>query len=219
MSWVLDLHPIRFFSFYLMLIFVLGTFTRFRQYRIMLALLVGLRSRWPNLARLVLAHRHIFLTWSTLRPLVIVLVLLLANLLASRLVWPGADEFLASDLVRVWPAVPFVVLTGTAMLAFDLWGVLRVGEIDQPLLEKYFDQAEFWLKGWQAPVVRFISLGYVNPRQMVDREVRSALESASGLLNSNLWWISIQTTLRILFGLTLWSSCALEAWLRGLVGG
>ena len=43
-------------------------------------------------------------------------------------------------------------------------------------------------------VVRFFTLGYVNPRQMVAAEVRGALVNASQVLNSSLWWMSVQTT-------------------------
>jgi hypothetical protein len=218
MDGLLQLHAIRFFSFYLAVIFTVSTYLRLRQYRAALALLVGLRTRWPNLTRLVLAHRHIFLTRGTVLPLGTMLALLAANLLASRLVWPQADRFTVADLLRAWPAVPFVALSGAAMVAFDVWGTARVGKIDRAEMEKYFDQAEFWLEGWKAPVVRLLSLGHVNPRQMVAAEVRAALEGASRLLNSTLWWVSIQTTLRILFGLCLWGSYALSSYLVALAG-
>jgi hypothetical protein len=215
MQGLLDLHVIRFFSFYLAVIFTVSTYLRLRQYRAALGLVRGLRTRWPNLTRLVLAHRHIFLTRGTVLPLAVMLALLAANMLASRLVWPQADTFTVTDLLHVWPAVPLLLVTGAAMVAFDVVGTLRVGEIDRAEMEKYFDQAEFWLQGWKAPVVRVLSLGYVNPRQMVAAEVRSALESVSDMLNNTLWWVSIQTTLRILFGLCLWGSYALSSFLAG----
>ena len=41
------------------------------------------------------------------------------------------------------------------------------------MLEKYFDQAEYWLRPWTAPVVRVFTFGYINPRQMVATEVRT----------------------------------------------
>ncbi|MFO0841336.1 MAG: hypothetical protein U0797_02910 [Gemmataceae bacterium] len=210
MDGLLDLRLIRFFSFYLAVVFVVSTFLRLRQYRAVLSLVVRLRSRWPNLTALVLTHRHIFLTPRTYLPLVIVLALLAANMLASRLVWPQADRFDVRELLHLWPAIPFVLATGVAMVAFDTLGTVRVGEVDQTLLEGYFDQAEGWLRGWKAPVVRFLSLGYIDPRQLVDKEVRGALEMASDLLNNTLWWVSAQAVLRILFGLCLWSSYALR---------
>src|SRR5262249_16402118 len=71
-------------------------------------------------------------------------------------------------------------------------------------------QAEYWLRGWKAPVVHFVTLGYINPRQMVIKEVRVALEDVSRLLNTTLWWVTVQTTLRIACGLALWGSYALH---------
>jgi len=60
------------------------------------------------------------------------------------------------------------------------------------------------------PVVRMVTFGYVNPRRMVAVEVRKALVEASRLLNSTFWWVSVQTGLRVLFGLALWLIFALQ---------
>lgn len=217
MDWLLDLRLIRFFSFYLAGTFVLSTFLRMRQYRSVLSLVSRLRSRWPNLTALVLSHRHIFLTRGTFLPLVIMLILLTTNMLASRLVWPQADLYSVRDLFQVRLAVPVVLLSGIAMAVFDTLGIIRVGELDEKMLEGYFDQAEGWLRGWKAPVVRVLSFGYINPRQLVAKEVSASLEMASALLNSTLWWVAIQATLRILFGLSLWGSYAARSWLTRLV--
>lgn len=216
MEALLDLRLIRFFSFYLAVAFLLSTILRLRQYRSILSLVIRLRQRWPNLTSLVLSHRHIFLARGTLLPLVLVLVLLSANLLASRLIWPQADRFTVGDLLHLWPAVPLVLITGLAMFLFDVRTALRVGTIDEAMLSGYFDQAESWLKGWKAPVVRVLSLGFINPRQIVAKEVRQALEGASQLLNTTLWWVVLQTALRILFGISLWGSYALRHWLERL---
>jgi hypothetical protein len=218
MGWLYGIRLIPFFSLYLALIFCVSTWLRLRQYRTILSLLVRLRHRWPNLARLVLAHRHIFLTWQNLRPLLAVLALLLVNTLASHLVWPQAKEFTLADLVVLWPALPVVASCAAAMVAFDVSGTLQVGQVDQAETEKYFDMAEGWLAGWKAPVVRVFTFGYVNPRQLVAAEVRTALEGASSLLNSTLRWVMIQTSLRIACGLSLWGSYALQMPLKRLLG-
>jgi hypothetical protein len=94
------------------------------------------------------------------------------------------------------------------MVGVDLYSTFRVGEIDRSLLERYFDQAEYWLRSWVAPVVRIFTLGYINPRKMVAAEVRKALEEASKVLNTTLWWVSLQVALRVAFGLTLWLTWA-----------
>src|SRR5262249_38293123 len=99
------------------------------------------------------------------------------------------------------------------------WGVVRVAPINQAEMEKYFDQAEFWLRSWTAPVVRVFTLGRIHPRRMVAIEVRIALVNSSRLLNSTLWWVVIQAGLRIAFGLSLWGSYALGPWLHRVLHG
>ena len=150
MEWLYELRPIRFFSFYLALIFFLSTWMRLRQYRAILSLITRLHTRWPQVTKLVLSHRHIFLTWENLRPLLLVLGLLIINTLASQFVWPHAQTFKVADLLVIWPALPIVIVTTTAMVVFDVYGVIRVGEIDRAEAEKYLDMAESWLSGWRA---------------------------------------------------------------------
>lgn len=217
MEWLLELRPIPLFSFYLVFLFVASTMMRLRQYNAILSLLGRLRTRWPNLTSLILAHRHIFLTWETYRPLFVVTGLVAVNTLMSQFIWPQARAFSVADLVAIWPVVPLALLTGGAMAGFDIHGTLQIGEIDSAETEKYFDQAESWLRGWKAPAVRLLSFGYINPRQMVAKEVRTALEGATPWLHETLRWFTIQTALRIAFGMTLWTSYALNGWLRALM--
>ena len=105
------------------------------------------------------------------------------------------------------------------MTAFDIWGIVSVSAIDQSEMEKYFDQAEYWLRSWTAPVVRVFTLGRINPRQMVAVEVRAALVSSSQMLNSTLWWVVTQAGLRIAFGLSLWLAYAVQPWLSRVLHG
>jgi hypothetical protein len=218
MSWLYDLRVFPLFEFYLALVFLVSTWLRLRQYGAILALVRRFSWRWPNLLKLVRGHVHIFLTWGTVLPLLLVLGLLLLNYLARSYLWPSADRFTVGDLLRLWPALGVVGLSGLAMLVFDGYSTYLVGEVEQAELEKNFDQAEFWLRSWGAPVIRFFTLGYIHPRQMVAGEVRAALESASQLLNTTLWWVVVQTGLRIAFGLSLWLSFALQPWLLTLAG-
>jgi len=39
---------------------------------------------------------------------------------------------------------------------------------------------------------------------MVTGEVRKALEVATSYLNTAIWWVVVQTGLRVSFGLALW---------------
>lgn len=207
-----DLNLIHFFSFYLAAAFLLSTAQRVRQYLAILALVRSFPSRWPRLFDLVKQHRSIFLTWSTLAPGLLALGLWAVQTLASRLLWPEAGRpphglTLARLTEHPW-AIPFVAGFGLGMLAVDVYFILVVGEVNRREMEGYFDQAEYWLKSWAAPVVRVVTFGFINPRRMVAVEVQTALVSASQLLNTTLWWVVLQTALRIAFGLSLWLTYA-----------
>jgi hypothetical protein len=191
-----------------MLALLAGTVQRVEQYRNIGRLILTGPARWPRLLELVKQHRMIFLTWTTVLPGLLVLGLSVVQWIASRQVWPHAD-LTVGQLASHWLAIGPVAGLGLAMMCVDLYGILIVGEIDRPLMESYFDQAEYWLKSRTAHVVRVFTLGYVNPRQMVNTEVRKALVEASLLLNSTLWWVTLQVGLRVAFGLSLWLTWAL----------
>ena len=72
MSTLASLNLIRLFDFYLAAMFVLGTWRRVEFYRGVSGLVLTLPGRWPHLFHLVKQHRTVFLTWSTLRPLVLI---------------------------------------------------------------------------------------------------------------------------------------------------
>jgi hypothetical protein len=215
MSQLRDLNLIHFFDFYLAVTFVLSTASRIRQYSAVLALVRSFPSRWPRLLELVKQHRSLFLTWETIAPATLALALLLLQMLASRFLWPEAGRsphgLTIQRLLDHPLALPFVILFGLGMLNVDVYFILVVGEVNRPDVEKYFDQAEFWLKSWTAPVVRTMTFGYVNPRKLVAVEVRTALVDASKSLNTNLWWVVLQTALRIGYGLSLWVTYAMTA--------
>jgi hypothetical protein len=203
MNVLTDLNLIHLFDFYLAVLFLISSSLRLRQYRSILALVGAVPGRWPRLFNLVKGHGTIFMTWTTLLPAIMAFTLSVTHMLACRLVWPRANLTVA-DLGVHWHALPAVLLFGALMLGVDGYAAFNFGRIDRELMQKYFDQAEYWLRSWTAPVVRVFTLGYVNPRHMVAVEVRKALIQASRLINSTLWWISIQVSLRVAFGLSLW---------------
>ncbi len=213
MSGLGDLNLIRLFDFYLATTFLLSTAARVRQYAAVLGVVRSAPARWPRLLTLMKQHRGIFLTWETVAPAVLALVLMAAQMLASRLLWPQAGLPPGGlSLGRLFEhplALPFVGPFGLGMLAVDVYFILVVEEVDRPEIEKYLDQAEYWLKSWAAPVLKTVTFGYVNPRKMVAVEVQTALVSASKTLNATLWWLVLQVALRIGFGLSLWLTYAL----------
>ena len=203
--WHWDL--IHLFNFYLALMFLLSLVLRVGQYASFYRIARAFPDRWPNLLQEIKEHRAIFLTLGNLLPALTALVLCALNMLACRLVWPQA-QLTISRLLELWLALPLVLLLGGAMLALDIYATLWVTEVNRAEVEKYFDQAEFWLKSWAAPVVRVFTFGRINPRRMVNVEVRNALIEVSRSVNVTMWWLAAQTGLRIAYGLSLWLTFA-----------
>ncbi len=199
---------IRLFDFYLAAMFLLGSWRRFEQYRTIAGILFAAPGRWPNLLRMMKEHRAVFFTWATIRPALLALALAVLQTICSRLIWPQADLTLA-DLLSHWIMLPILILAVCPMLGVDLYFLIRVSRIDRRETEAYLDMAEKWLTSWKAPVLRFATLGYIDPRRMVSEELRKAMEMISTLINSSLRWMSLQIVLRVLFGLTLWFTWAL----------
>jgi hypothetical protein len=219
MSWLLNVHPIRLFSFYLSVVFLVTTLVNIRDYRHILGLVRSLPGRWPRLLELLHRHAHIFMTWRTVTPFLASLGLLLVQLFVTRVVDPQADNYTVGQIIEIWPVFLLVIPLTVAMIVIDVWANWGTLNVDRSAVEKDFDQAEFWLKSWTAPVVRVLSLGYVNPRQMVAAEVRAALLDVSEMLHRTLWWTVGQCLLRIACGLTLWLTYALDPWLRRVMFG
>ena len=210
MSQLKDVNLINLFGFYLAAMFLLGTMRRFGQYRAIGGILVAAPGRWPRLLKVMNEHRAIFLTWSTLRPAALALLLCVIHLIASRVVWPRA-QLTVVHLLDSWALLPLLFAAGIPMLAVDVYFLVRVGRIDQPETEKYLDMAESWLTGWKATAVRVVTFGRIDPRRKVSEEVQKALTAISNLINRNLYWMSLQVGLRVVFGLTLWLTWAVLA--------
>jgi hypothetical protein len=202
-----------FFNFNFSFLFFVGTFRRFQQYHSIGQLAFAGPTRWPRLLSLLGEYRMLFLTWGTVLPALLALVLMLVQLVASRFIWPEAGQppygLTVQQLLTHWLALPFVVPLGVGMVLYDCWALVGVSVIDRASAEKYFDQAEYWLGSRHAHVIRVVTFGYINPRKMVADEVRKALLSVSEMLNVSLWWWIRQIVLRFCFGLSLWLTWAL----------
>lgn len=202
------LNLIRIFDFYLALMFVISFLRRWDVYLNAVRLTIGVRGRWPKLMQRLGEHKSIILNWAFFRPALLALLLMLVQLIASRLIWPKA-VLTGPQLQEEWWLVPIILVPLIPMLAVDLYFIIRVGKFDHDETVKYLDQAERWL-GWKGPLVRALTLGIVNPHKMVDTEVQKSLTEARSTLASSLWWVIVQTALRIAFGLTLWTVWALH---------
>ncbi len=197
------------FSYYLVLAFVTGTVLRARTYRAMVGLVYHSADRWPKLRAVVRTHRAIFLRWPTVLPLLLTLLLTLANAGASHFVWSHA-RVTPADLWSHPAALSAAAVAGGLMGFLDFKAVFLFGRLDRPKVEAVLDRAEHWLGSWKAPAVRFMTFGLVHPRRIVGEQVRQALVEASLAANGQLWAMSLQIAVRFAFGLALWVTWAVR---------
>jgi hypothetical protein len=195
------------FSYYLVLTFVTGTILRARNYRAMVGMVYSSAGRWPKLRALVATHRAIFLRWPTVLPLVLTLLLTLANAYAAHFVWSHA-RVTPGDLWANAAALAAVTVAGGLMGFLDFRSVFVFGRIDRAKVETVLDRAEHWLGSWKAPAVRILSFGLIHPRRIVGEQVRVALVETALAANGGLWAISLQVAARFAFGLALWVTWA-----------
>lgn len=202
------LNLIRVFDFYLALMFLISFVRRWDVYWNAVSILIAVRGRWPKLLTRLAEHQSLLLNGAFFRPALLAFFLTVVQMICSRLLWPQA-VLTAPALEHEWWWMVALIPPLVAMLAVDLYFLIRVGRFDRGETAKYFDQAESWL-GWKGPLVRALTLGFVNPHRMVDEEVKKSLAEIGTTVRASLWWVSVQIALRVLFGLTLWSVWALH---------
>lgn len=194
---------IRLFDFYLTIMFLMSFLRRYDVYINAIRILIAVRGRWPRLMSRLAEHKSLILNWSFFRPAILALTLAIVQMIASRLIWPEAVVTFSQLYEDLW-LMPVILIPFILMLAVDTYFIIRVGRFDHDETIKYLDMAENWL-GWKGPFVRIVTFGLVNPRKMVDVEVQKSLTEMRTTITSSLWWVIVQTSLRITFGLTLWS--------------
>ena len=201
------LNLIRLFDFYVTIMFLISFLRRWDVYWNAIRLLIAVRGRWPKLVHRLAEHKSLILNWSFFRPAILALIVTLVQLVFSRMIFPQA-VLTGPQLQQEWWLIAMILVPLVPMLV-DLYFIIRVGRFDHDETVKYFDQAESWL-GWKGPLVRMLTLGMVNPRKMVDKEVQKSLAEMKTTLASSLWWVITQTTLRLAFAVTLWTMWAVH---------
>ena len=199
---------IRVFDFYLALMFLISLVRRWEVYWDAVRILVAVRGRWPRLMQRLGDHQSLLLNWAFFRPAFLALGLTVVQMICSRVIWPHA-VITRPEMRDEWGWTLLILLPMLPMVAVDLYFVIRVGRFDHAETVKYFDQAERWLD-WKGPLVRVLTLGYIDPHKLVDEEVKKNLAELGTTVRSSLWWVSVQIALRVLFGLTLWLVWALH---------
>jgi hypothetical protein len=202
------LNLIRVFDFYVTLMFVISLVRRWDVYLNAMRLLISVRGRWPKLISRLSEHRSLILNREFFRPALLAFGLTLIQLVASRVIFPQAT-LTGEQLQTEWWWVLLIIVPLAPMVLVDIYFIVSVGKFDHDETVKYFDQAETWL-GWKGPLVRALTLGIVNPQQMVDDEVKKSLTEYQSTLQASLWWVSVQIGTRLLFGLTLWAVWAVH---------
>jgi hypothetical protein len=200
---------IRAFDFYLALMFLISLVRRYDVYWNAVRILFAVRGRWPRLVQRLAEHRSLLLNGAFFRPIALALALTIVQMVCSRLIWPGA-VLLGSDLHDEWWKLAVIVVPLAAMLAIDLYFIIRVGRFDREGTVKDLDRAESWL-GKKGSLVRIVTFGYVDPHKQVDDELKKNLEYLGSSVKSSMLWVSGQIAARVLFGLALWTVWFLTA--------
>jgi len=183
------------FSVYLVSTFVTGTILRARNYRAMVGMVYNSSDRWPKLRALVATHRAILLRWPTVLPLVLTLLLTLANAYAAHFVWSHA-RVTPGDLLAHPVALAAVLAVGGVVGLLDFWSVFVFARINRAKVEALLDRAEHWLGSWKAPTIRMLTFGLVHPRRIAGEQVHAALVDAGRAVNGQLWAMSLQVLAR-----------------------
>jgi hypothetical protein len=194
---------IRLFDFYLAFMFLLGLYRRRRVYWDAARLGFSILDRRKKLLTVVRNEKRELLTLETLRPVLIAIALMAVQWLCSRLIWPQAEVPLGS-LIEHWWKLAIVVVAFVPMFAVDIYFLVRIGQFDHGETEKYLDQAERWLGTWKATAVHTLTFGVVNPNAVVQSEVKKNLRELGRTVQASMWWASVQTGLRLVFGAVVW---------------
>ena len=198
-----SINLIRLFDFYLAVMLLLSFRRRYQVYWDAIRLAFALQGRWPRLLDRIRVHSDVLLTREVMRPTLMAVALVALQYLLSRGLFPEAQLTWAQLVETPWQ-IAVLFLAMLPMLTVDGYFLLRVGRINRQETEGYLDQAERWLSAWKAGLLRTVTFGYIDPRQIVDDEVRKALASLGELVRWSMWWVSLQICCRTLFGLTIW---------------
>jgi hypothetical protein len=191
------------FEFYIALMFLLGLSRRYPIYWDTLRMLIAVKGRWPRLLSKMTQNYGLLVKTEVIRPLVIMVTLMTVQFLCSRLLFPDA-EVTWQDVSDSYWRIGLLVLGVVPMIVIDVYFLIFIGGFDRTTAEKSLDQAEHWLGSWKATAVKMATMGYVNPRKIVDAELQKGLVQLRQTVSWTAWWISLQIACRMACGLTIW---------------
>lgn len=193
---------IRLFDLYLVLMMCISLWRRWRVYADAVRLGWSTFTRRKKLLGRVGTQVRLLFTRSVVVPFAVVAVMTVVQWVCSRLIWPHA-VVPVGDVTGTWWKLTLVLAALLPMLAVDVYFLVKVGRFDHNSTAEYLDYAEKWL-GWRGRAVRVATAGVVNPTRIVDEEVRKGLEYIGQTASWAMWWTSVQSVLRVTFGLLVW---------------
>jgi hypothetical protein len=188
---------------YLVLTFVLSLLLRFRQYHTNVRFAWAFPQQWPNVLEVIKKHSDIFLRWTTLLPVAVTLVILLTHTVCYRLVWSEA-VVTPGGLREHLVVAAFLLPVSLWMICLDLSTLFRASQLDFAEIEKNLSKGEFALTSRALSALRVASLGFFNPRKLVENRVADSLHGVRLALLAQLRRWSFHTAVRITFGFLLW---------------
>ena len=198
---LLETNLIRLFDFYLALMFAIGLWRRRKIYIDSVRLVFSTLGKRKKLLGRLNVHKNVLLNREVLIPFLLVSGLTVLQWVCSRMVWPHA-LLTVHEVFTSWRWI-VVVLLFIPMVSVDVYFLVRVGRFDHSETEKYLDYAESWL-GRKGVVVSVLTLGFLRPKKIVDKEMIKSLEALGKTAGWAMWWTSVQSTLRVGFGLAIW---------------
>jgi hypothetical protein len=203
MNALLDANLIRLFDFYLLMMFVIGLLRRWAIYRDISILAGAAILRRPNIVKQLGANRDLLITRQILFPILMAVGLMAIQFVLSRLIWPTANITFRDESTSWW-RVTLLILFFVPMLTVDVYFLVQVGRIDRTEAIKQLNRAEYWLTNWKGTAIKWATIGYVDPKKMVDNQLREGLTWFGSLVAWSMWWVVVQVALRVAFGLTVW---------------
>ncbi len=194
---------IRVFDFYLAATLLISFVRRYPVYLDGVRVALALRGRWPKLVSRLKDHHGVLVTSQVLVPTGVALALMTAQTVCSRLLWPHAAITVGDVAASGWMRLAVLAVL-VPMVLVDGYFLVRVGQFDRRETEQYLDQAEHWLSSWKTPLIRTVTLGYLDPERIVDAEVRKGLSQLGETVAWVMRWVAIQAGCRVAFGLTIW---------------
>jgi hypothetical protein len=197
----IDTNLIRLFDFYLALMFAIGLWRRRKIYINSVRLVFSTLGKRKKLLGRLNVHKNVLLNRDVVLPFLLVAGLTVLQWVCSRMVWPHA-LLTVHEVCTSWRWIVVVILF-IPMVCVDVYFLVRVGRFDHGETEKYLDYAESWL-GRKGVVVSVLTLGFLRPKKIVDKEMVKSLEALGKTASWAMWWTCVQSTLRVSFGLAIW---------------